>query len=108
MRGGHRTAPSSTMGLLETAGLGCSVCPAELLLERFLAWTELCRLHRCHLTCKGDALMGRSADLPDVLQNWELRALLEFMLSTLAPGNLFIRQEVCRSDLCHLMTTDSC
>ena len=72
------------MGVLGTAGLGCSACLTEPLLECLLAWTELCRLRRCHLTCKGDALMGRSADLPDVLQNWELRALLAFMLSTLS------------------------
>lgn len=88
-RGRLRIAPSSTLGLPETAGRGCSVCPADLLLECFLAWTELWRLRRCHLTCKGDALMGRSADLPDVLQNWELRALLEFMLSTLSLGSVF-------------------
>ena len=71
------------MGLMETAGLGSSVWPADLLLECFLAWTALWRLHRCHLTCKGDAPMGISVGLPDVLQNWELRALLEFMLRAL-------------------------
>ena len=91
MRGRLRVAPSSTKGLLETAGLGCSVCSGELLLGCFLAWTELWRLRLCHLTCKGDALMGSSADLPDVLQNWELRALLEFMLSTLSLESLLAR-----------------
>ena len=93
------------MGLMETAGLGSSVWPADLLLECFLAWTALWRLHRCHLTCKGDALMGISVGLPDVLQNWELRALLEFMLSTLSLGSLFARERD-RSDLCRLMSRD--